>query len=130
MMSYRGGVWELTDTVNDGHGVLTIPPGRLDLPVGRKVWDMKDLQCGIKATNLTLSNCEAPDQFTCHTGQCVTIYRRCDNRRDCLDGSDEEQCVEIDLPSTYNKVAPPEQPRDATEANPIYTQVARQQNIY
>ena len=32
------------------------------------------------------------EQFTCGNGQCIPLERRCDRRRDCRDGSDEDSC--------------------------------------
>lgn len=34
----------------------------------------------------------APDQLTCNSGECVHITKRCDDVRDCRDGSDELGC--------------------------------------
>lgn len=34
----------------------------------------------------------APDQLTCNSGECVDVSKRCDNHRDCRDGSDESGC--------------------------------------
>lgn len=34
----------------------------------------------------------APDQLTCNSGECVHITKRCDDIRDCRDGSDELGC--------------------------------------
>ncbi|KAI3355049.1 hypothetical protein L3Q82_017927, partial [Scortum barcoo] len=33
-------------------------------------------------------------QFTCESGECVHLDRRCDLQKDCLDGSDEKDCVD------------------------------------
>lgn len=33
-----------------------------------------------------------PNQITCRDGSCVDIRLRCDGRRDCSDGLDEEGC--------------------------------------
>lgn len=34
-------------------------------------------------------------EFTCDTGDCVTLSRRCDQRIDCQDGSDEKNCCKF-----------------------------------
>uniref|UniRef100_A0A3Q2CH68 SCO-spondin n=1 Tax=Cyprinodon variegatus TaxID=28743 RepID=A0A3Q2CH68_CYPVA len=36
----------------------------------------------------------SPKQFSCDTGECVHKDRRCDLQRDCMDGSDEKDCVD------------------------------------
>ncbi|KAM4544149.1 SCO-spondin [Fundulus diaphanus] len=36
----------------------------------------------------------SPKQFSCDSGECVHKDRRCDLRRDCVDGSDEKDCVD------------------------------------
>ncbi|XP_076325413.1 terribly reduced optic lobes isoform X10 [Tachypleus tridentatus] len=34
-----------------------------------------------------------PDQLTCHSGECLEASKRCDNHKDCQDGSDETGCI-------------------------------------
>uniref|UniRef100_A0AAY5K320 SCO-spondin n=1 Tax=Esox lucius TaxID=8010 RepID=A0AAY5K320_ESOLU len=36
----------------------------------------------------------SPKQFSCSSGECVHLDKRCDLRRDCADGSDERDCVD------------------------------------
>ncbi|XP_056594756.1 SCO-spondin [Triplophysa dalaica] len=36
-------------------------------------------------------------QFSCWSGECVSLGRRCDLRRDCADGSDEQDCFDCIL---------------------------------
>uniref|UniRef100_A0A3B4XYZ2 SCO-spondin n=1 Tax=Seriola lalandi dorsalis TaxID=1841481 RepID=A0A3B4XYZ2_SERLL len=36
----------------------------------------------------------SPKQFPCNSGECVHLDRRCDLQKDCVDGSDEKDCVD------------------------------------
>ncbi|XP_039903038.1 SCO-spondin-like [Simochromis diagramma] len=36
----------------------------------------------------------SPKQFSCDSGECVHLDRRCDLQKDCVDGSDEKDCVD------------------------------------
>ena len=71
----------------------------------------------------TFSVCEFPDEFTCDSGTCVDIFKRCDNRKDCDDGSDEKECRMLRLEDSYEKSLPPLKPEDAEEPNDIHAMV-------
>jgi hypothetical protein len=43
-------------------------------------------------TQTGISQVCAPDQLTCNSGECVHITKRCNDVRDCRDGSDELNC--------------------------------------
>ncbi|XP_019729253.1 SCO-spondin-like [Hippocampus comes] len=36
----------------------------------------------------------SPKQFSCNSGECVHLDRKCDLQKDCVDGSDEKDCIE------------------------------------
>ena len=79
-------------------------------PVGRSDWDWYESSCGVyRAQNrsLTLSICELGTQFTCDSGHCIEMNKRCDSNIDCDDGSDESHCSFVYLPSSYRKLRPP-----------------------
>ena len=78
-------------------------------PIGRKTWSMKDSVCQIEDPlyAITLSVCNFPLEFTCDSGQCININKRCDENKDCFDGSDENLCHLISIPPHYNKANAP-----------------------
>ncbi|KAM9774698.1 SCO-spondin [Syngnathus typhle] len=36
----------------------------------------------------------SPKQFSCKSGECVHLDRKCDLQKDCVDGSDEKDCID------------------------------------
>ena len=84
--------------------------GNFDHPIGRKEWNYVDHSCEIKSaikTSLTLSRCTFGEEFTCNSGQCIDMHSRCNSIYDCNDGSDEEKCDLVEIPTFYNKINPP-----------------------
>ena len=81
-----------------------------DYPIGRKDWNYKDRTCGMKSfvkTSLTLSLCYPGKEFTCDSGHCIPLFKRCNQMNDCEDGSDEENCNMVNVPTSYNKLISP-----------------------
>ena len=70
-----------------------------------------------------MSHCDFPGQFTCRDGGCVDIFKRCNIRNDCDDGSDEDGCKTLKVPSNYDVSIPPELGVDEDRPNEIYTHV-------
>ena len=77
-------------------------------PIGRKKWFIIDPICEVSDSfyQLTVSVCNFT-QFSCDSGHCVEIDKRCDEKRDCPDGTDEEFCDIIDIPPSYNRASVP-----------------------
>ena len=94
--------------------------------LGRQEWDWYENSCSSKTfrkTNLTISVCDFGQEFTCNTGSCIPIDKRCDGIKDCLDASDEEQCSQIDFPKSYKKISPPPQNIGSKETVHVYTNI-------
>ena len=62
---------------------------------------------------MTLTGC-SETEFTCHDGSCLPMEKRCDGKKNCLDGADEDQCRSIISFSGYNKFLVPEPMGDET----------------
>ena len=78
-------------------------------PFGRRNWLIDDHACMVEEQEklLTISHCKFGTQFTCTSGTCVELSRRCDEVFDCDDRSDETECNQVDLPLSYRKNYPP-----------------------
>ena len=95
-------------------------------PVGRKEWSWYEQSCNSKQLdkrNLTFSFCDFGSEFTCSTGHCIDMRKRCNSVKDCIDESDEEQCSQLEIPKTYEKINPPEEKVDSEESLVLQTQI-------
>ena len=92
-------------------------------PIGRQSWLVTEPRCAYQASTkiLTLSMCIFGKQFTCNSGDCIDIERRCDEIMDCDDGSDETDCRLIDMPTSYLQAQHP--PTTESGKITIYTHV-------
>ena len=72
-------------------------------------WSIDDPTCHVKNAHypLTISVCKFPFEFTCGSGLCIEISKRCNEKKDCLDGSDEDLCSLIQFPDSYDKANAP-----------------------
>ena len=81
-----------------------------DFAIGRKQWMYIDRACGMKTnkqTSLTLSRCQFGTEFTCDSGQCISMSKRCNKINECNDNSDEEDCHLVKLSKSYDKIRSP-----------------------
>ena len=108
------GYKDSTFTNPNGHGWVGNAEGskvaRTDLshPIGRKEWDLFSGRCSsmtypVKRT-LIMSMCEFSMEFTCNSGRCIPIEKRCDRIVDCDDESDEKECHLVYIPHHYKKI--------------------------
>ena len=111
-LTYENGIWTFQD-------IETLAETRSEYPIGRMYWSYKDSSCGIKSsvkTSLAFSKCHFGKEFTCNSGQCISMSQRCNRIKDCKDDSDEEMCDMIHIPSSYNKLHPPLAQSDTGDA--------------
>lgn len=76
---------------------------------GLKYWSIDDPTCHVKNAHypLSISVCKFPFEFTCGSGLCIDISKRCNEKKDCSDGSDEELCTLLQIPASYDKANKP-----------------------
>ena len=62
------------------------------------------------------SQCDPKQQFTCWSGDCIPIDKRCDKKTDCADESDEHFCTYITLDgNNYRKELAPKNSREKSK---------------
>ena len=87
---------------------ITMKDEVLHYPSGRNLWYKKIASCKSDGeASLSLSTCDTTKEFTCNSGQCISIYQRCDGNKDCNDSSDEDECKQFTFSGPYNKETPP-----------------------
>ena len=88
---------------------LLTKPGSGNYPIGRQKWLVNEPNCMIwqQEKLFVISKCTVGTQFTCNTGDCISLEQRCNERRDCSDNSDEENCFLVSIPTSHYKDRPP-----------------------
>ena len=105
--------WELKSKIEKkGDSTRSVSPkvSSSTYPIGRQKWHMVEPNCGYvgEVTTLTLSQCNIETEFTCDSGHCIAIEKRCNGNSECADTSDEEQCNMVHVPDSYQRNnAPP-----------------------
>ena len=125
-LEQQGGVWRLFES--SGVHLLSLQL-YVTGPAGRRDWVQQDrlkenCESSDNISRLTLSTCTFTEDFTCDNGHCidkvgagwsmevslhcVTVqYKRCNDKLDCEDGSDEENCTVVKLRLDYRRGDPP-----------------------
>ena len=107
--------WNMVERISRGRDSFSQPSlkdSNLLYLTGRQEWTFNsenNRECGGYQTsiNLTISSCELGTEFTCNNGLCISIQKRCNAVNDCDDKSDEHDCNQYKLTSSYNKYTPP-----------------------
>ncbi|XP_064095797.1 uncharacterized protein LOC135207858 isoform X2 [Macrobrachium nipponense] len=103
-INYSDSEWRLqTKGLNENVVLMQVPSTSDYLPLGRKSWIVSNEH---KSVKLLLTSCDR-HQFTCDSGDCISLNLRCDTYRDCLDGSDEENCLPAPSSALSGIVGPP-----------------------
>ena len=122
-----GNAWVVTCNNGNFNNTLSYE-NNIIYPVGRHQWNVQDELCEYYGPmRISLSSCEMQDYFTCDSGHCVDIKRRCDNVKDCEDNSDETYCELVQVPLEYNKLDPPEPKEGVDNKLIIYTKISVEQ---
>ena len=93
-LKFQGGKWILSDKHNGMVYNLSLESNHGNYPIGRREWSGENPDCGItkEVAEISVSRCEFGREFTCNSGHCIDINKRCNNVNDCDDNSDEEKC--------------------------------------
>ena len=124
-LELQEGRWKVSEKHNLTGYNLSIKYDHGDYPIGRHFWRVNDPDCGItkEVAEISVSRCEFGIEFTCNSGHCIDINKRCNNINDCDDNSDEDKCSLITIPKSYNKIKPPEAADQQNQPLPLFTQV-------
>ena len=95
--------WYITESTGKTNQLLLADKR---LPIGRNNWSYLH-PAKTLGESLTLSICKFGKKYTCDSGECIDISRRCDKIFDCLDESDETSCDSISFPVSYLKAHAP-----------------------
>ena len=68
--------------------------------IGRRNWTFSDEK---GSEQMVFSTCTFGDEYTCNSGHCVDMSKRCDHNLDCSDRSDEFSCSNAVIPLSYIK---------------------------
>ena len=101
----------------DSNISITSSASHASFILGKHNWTIKDHKQGDHyVTELKMSGCQK-GEFTCNSGQCITMEERCNQKFDCRDESDERNCRVLVLNDGYNKRLPPKNTGNSVDVN-------------
>ena len=118
----KNGTWIIQSSVDSKNDFSMKLDNSSSSIIGRNMWELRDANCNIKKKtllSLTLSVCKFGQEFTCNSGHCVQIFQRCNHKKNCFDGSDEENCDLVKIPMSYRKINAP----DSKDSNNLTTSI-------
>ena len=118
----EGEVWRATN-VFDKDFSATSHASEYGLALGTHLWTIHNdtKSCSSNGTYsawLTLTGC-SEEEFTCGDGSCLEMAQRCDGRRQCTGGADEQGCTLVSPATGYDMflTPPPIPPSDTLRVN-------------
>ena len=121
-IQYLNGTWQ---SIGNRYSLALVSGNKTEYPIGRNKWNIRDSNCALdEIKSLSFSRCEFGEEYTCKSGHCISIDKRCNNVKDCEDNSDEMDCLIVDVPTSYRKIEPPRSVNSSQHSySPIETKI-------
>ena len=99
--------WTLRSLANPDKFIETVSDLPNKIPVGSYKWQTGSANslCYKKAgyvSEMTFSIC-FPNKYTCNSGHCIELHKKCNTAIDCKDKSDEHYCNFLRFGGNYEK---------------------------
>ncbi|XP_042894286.1 uncharacterized protein LOC122268092 [Penaeus japonicus] len=110
---WADGEWRMESRIYEDLKARIVGERPEDLPVGVRTWQIEGDKCAQQQNvtenqqmQLLLTFCDE-GMYTCNDGVCIGMERRCNQKVDCSDQSDEMNCSLIKIPAGYSNRLPP-----------------------